>query len=130
MKKLGTAQYAKILFELTREKSGDALDRALDVFLAFLRDRGASGKISAIVDAFRSLAKEADGIVPVDMTAARELSQPERDAIVLLVTKKPDIRLSVDPSIIGGVVMRAGNTLYDASIKSQLQRLKKELISQ
>jgi F-type H+-transporting ATPase subunit delta len=44
--------------------------------------------------------------------------------------KKVELSVSVDPALLGGVVAKIGSTVYDGSVKTQLQRMRQELVEQ
>jgi F-type H+-transporting ATPase subunit delta len=71
------------------------------------------------------------GIVVADVTTATELGPRERldvaQRLGLLVGKQVELRLHVDPEIIGGVVARVGDLLIDGSVAGQLRRLHSRL---
>jgi F-type H+-transporting ATPase subunit delta len=67
------------------------------------------------------------GEVTAEVTAAQELTKAQRDALSEQLRKavgnKVDLDLQVDPALIGGLVVRVGSRMIDASLKSKLQRL-------
>ena len=73
-------------------------------------------------------------IVRAEVTSATPLS-PEKqqalaDSLSKVTGKKVELSVSVDPELLGGVVARIGSTVYDGSVKTQLQRMRQELSSQ
>ena len=73
-------------------------------------------------------------IVRADVTSAVPLS-PEKtraleDRLSKVTGKKVRLSVNVDPELLGGVVARIGSTVYDGSVKTQLQRLRQELVEQ
>ena len=64
-----------------------------------------------------------------ELTAARDLKLDSGTQILLekLVGKKLHIRQKVDPSLIGGIVLRVEDLLFDGSIKKRLDHLRAEL---
>jgi F-type H+-transporting ATPase subunit delta len=71
------------------------------------------------------------GIAIAEVTTAEPLGAQEqalvRDRLARLVGKQVELRLKVDPSIIGGVVARVGDQLIDGSVVNQLRRLRARL---
>ena len=67
----------------------------------------------------------------VDVTTAYELSDDEAKQIVGQIEQasgRPvDATRSVDPSLIGGIILQAGSLRVDASVRSRLERLRREL---
>lgn len=73
-------------------------------------------------------------IVRADVTSAAPLS-PEQtraleDSLATVTGKKVELSVAVDPSLLGGVVARIGSTVYDGSVRTQLQKLRQELVEQ
>lgn len=113
------------------------VDRALDLsplamnFARLLVAKARSGDARAVAEAFARLADEHDGVAHANVTTAVELSPDQVDAIAARLSqslgKQVRARAVVDPSIIGGVVVRVGDKLVDGSIRTRLKRLRKEL---
>lgn len=82
------------------------------------------------------LEKELDarrGFAEADITTARELGDPEKrefeQQVGKLTGKKVRARYGHDASLLGGAVVRVGSTIYDGSVKGQLERLKEAISS-
>jgi F-type H+-transporting ATPase subunit delta len=77
------------------------------------------------------LADERLGWVRVDVTSAKPLNDSQRarieGEISQLAGKKAKLRFSQDPALLGGVVARVGSTVYDGSVRGQLDRLRTRL---
>lgn len=89
------------------------------------------GILQNIATQYNKLYDEANGIELATVTTAVAIT-PELEAKVLakiaeFTTKKVSIKNNVDPSIIGGFVLRIGDKQYNASVASRLQVLKREL---
>jgi F-type H+-transporting ATPase subunit delta len=80
-----------------------------------------------VAHAFGALLAERRGQQTAEVTSAHPLSDTQRAQIVARLTEAgfPGVKLveHVDPSILGGLIVRIGSRLYDNSIKSKLQRL-------
>ena len=76
--------------------------------------------------------REANNLLPVTVTSAVELddSVVERigDEIGRQTGRKVELTRKVDPSIVGGFVVRVGNAILDASIKNRLDNLRKQIV--
>ena len=82
------------------------------------------------------LEKELDarlGFAEADITSARELGGAEKRSleaqIQKLTGKKVRARFGLDASLLGGVVVRLGSTIYDGSVKGQLEKIKEAISS-
>ena len=73
------------------------------------------------------------GFVEADVTSSRQLSDVEKrdlEAQVASITgKKVRAKYYTDPELLGGALVRVGSTIYDGSVRGQLQRLKEQLAS-
>lgn len=81
---------------------------------------------------FASVLEERSGSVSAEVISARELGDSQknelRSNLEKLTGKQVKLNFTIDPNLIGGVVTRVGSTVYDGSVKTQLENLKEELI--
>ncbi len=121
----------------TQEKK-EALEKAVrgadEVFMNFLEallERHRMPVIFRIRSRFDQLWDEENKLLPVEVTSAIELDKKTVDGIGKSIGEQVDrkIELSsrVDPEILGGVVLRVGNFVLDASIRSRLEQLRKQV---
>lgn len=100
-------------------------------FLLLLTEKGRAEELDDVVDEFEALLAEAEGILEVELTTAVELSDEEAQRILEQIERVSGRKLratrSVDPSLIGGFVLRAGSHRADASVRSRLERLRRQL---
>ena len=87
-----------------------------------------------LTEAYNERVLAHQNIVRAAVTSAAPLS-PEKtkvleDSLSKVTGKKVELQVSVDPELIGGVVARIGSTVYDGSVKTQLARLRHELVEQ
>jgi F-type H+-transporting ATPase subunit delta len=77
------------------------------------------------------VAGKALGRIEASVVSARPLSDEEKDKLAATFRAKlgKDVRLNVtvDPTLLGGLTVRIGDTLYDGSLKGKLSRLEKML---
>jgi F-type H+-transporting ATPase subunit delta len=103
-------------------------------FLFILVDNGRVGALPGIVDTFETLLGERLGYARVDVTSAAGLDEPQRQALTSqlerLTGKRVKPRFAVDAELIGGVVARAGSTVYDGSVRGRLQALGRRLTAE
>jgi F-type H+-transporting ATPase subunit delta len=85
----------------------------------------------AIAVQFEALKAESEGYVDVEVATAFAFSKEEKQSFTLTLektlSKKVHMNVTVDKSLIGGVLVRAGDRVIDGSIKGQLQQLAKRL---
>ena len=119
------------LLELIAGVAGDALDANARAFLELLAENGRLDYLPEIAARFEELKAEDANVADVEVTSAVPLddAQRERLAGALRARLRRDVRLhcTVDPSLIGGAVVRAGDTLIDGSLRHRLERLGTEL---
>jgi F-type H+-transporting ATPase subunit delta len=100
-------------------------------FLFVVIDHRRVHEFSSIVEAFEVLLDERLGYVRADVTTARELTQDQTAAleeeISRVAGKKAKLKFSTDPALVAGVVARIGSTVYDGSVRGQLDRLRTKL---
>lgn len=109
-----------------------AIDPLVHNLLYLLVDRGRVGLIRRIVDEFVSLYNREMGIVVAEVTTAVTLDEAQQKKVEqrlrdLTGARQIDLRLHTDPRIIGGLVARVGDTLYDGSVRTRLSELQERL---
>ncbi len=100
-------------------------------FLGVVLDNNRLGMLSSIARVFREERESAAGLVPATVTTATPLSDEmtRRTVVSLERLSGKRIRLTpeVDPSILGGAVTRLGSMIYDGSLRTQLDRLRRRM---
>lgn len=80
---------------------------------------------------FRREINERKGLIVAEVTVAAEVGQSEQErlgrTLKRLTGKQVEFKLRTDPSLIGGVVTRIESTVYDGSVRTQLQEIKERL---
>lgn len=103
-------------------------------FIHVLVERDRMGYFKEMLEAFRHGIRERLGIVEVGVTTSTEIGQTLRDqlgrALEQLSGKRVQLRFRIDPQILGGVITRVGDTIYDGSVRQQLQQMKERLSAQ
>ena len=103
-------------------------------FLTTVVDKGRQKDLPAILTYFTDRVKEFKKIGTASVTTAVELSAAQKKQVtekLLAVTEYVEFEMQylVDPSLIGGMVIRIGDRVVDSSIKTQLRELKRRLMS-
>jgi F-type H+-transporting ATPase subunit delta len=102
------------------------------IFLLIDHDR--TNILREIQQAFESEMNRRAGIVDALIVSAHELSAPEKSqltqALEHITGKKVQLQYELNLQLIGGATVRIGSTIYDASVREQLNRLRAELESQ
>ena len=119
------------LEELIAGVSGAALDANARAFLDLLAENGRLGYLPEIADRFEELKAEDANVADVEVTSAVQLDETQRERLAgaLRARLRRDVRVhcTVDPSLIGGAVVRSGDMLIDGSLVHKLERLGTEL---
>jgi ATP synthase F1 delta subunit len=121
----------------TAEKA-DGLDRAVSGadpivvnFLKLLIENHRTPAIFRVRREVDRLWREENKLLPVQVTSAVELDQATvsqiGDRIAQQTGQKIDLSASVEPDIIGGIIVRVGNSILDASIRNRLEQLRKQV---
>lgn len=108
--------------------SNDTID-----FLNLVIENGREMFIQDILRNVLDIYRKTQGITAVTLTSAVPLSKAQEQEVVDLVTKqqntKVELQTKIDPSLMGGFVLRVEDKQYDASVRSRLKQIKKELIA-
>jgi F-type H+-transporting ATPase subunit delta len=100
-------------------------------FLFILVDHRRIAAMPEIVQSFELVVDERLGFARADVSSARELTEAQRTAVTAglerLTGKRLRARFAPDSTLIGGLVARIGSTVYDGSLRGQLQSLRHRL---
>jgi len=109
----------------------DGADEAIVNFLEALLERHRMPVIFRIRDAYERLWDQENQTLPVEVTSAVDLDAATVKSIGERIGEQTGQRVEltskVDPSILGGIVLRVGNSILDASIKHRLDQLRKHV---
>jgi F-type H+-transporting ATPase subunit delta len=109
------------------EVLGDKLDDKQQNLVKLMAENGRLGLMADVRDQFEIARAKAENKIEAEVVSAFELTSEQTEQLASTLKNKLgcDITLttSVDPSLIGGVVVKAGDTIIDASMKSQLDSL-------
>jgi F-type H+-transporting ATPase subunit delta len=101
-------------------------------FLQLVAEKGRAGELEEIAREFERLMAREERRLTVELTTARELSDDEARAILEQIEqasgRKVEASRSVDPDLVGGIVLQAGSLRVDASVRGRLERLRQELV--
>ncbi|HJT69397.1 MAG TPA: ATP synthase F1 subunit delta [Terriglobales bacterium] len=107
------------------------ISRPVRNFFAVLIDKGRVKFLGEIVTQFAQELNQRLGFAEAEITTARDLSTEERSELerdlARVTGKKIRARYAQDNSILGGAIARVGSTVYDGSVKGQLERIRQQL---
>lgn len=129
MARLRPRQYAAALWQATAGQTTAQAKAVIERFVQLLADRGSLHETAAIISAFERYDRQQRQAVLATATTAHELSPTARREIERVVAAQVpaaeavDLETVVDPSVIGGVVVRINDTVYDGSLRRQVADL-------
>jgi len=112
---------------------GKALSETGNNLVKVLAGAGRLTIIPEINKLYEQLRAEAEGVIEVGVTSAYELAPEQQatisEAMAKRLGRKVEITHEIDDSLIGGVVIRAGDTVIDASVRGRLKALATQMSS-
>jgi F-type H+-transporting ATPase subunit delta len=125
---IGRDRKAEVLRKAFTGRASDVLEHFLEV----LNHHERLGSIRAIADAYRTLHNRRTRRVVVDVRSAVPLTDEERNRVREDVRAvghiEPILQESVEPELLGGLVIRIGDWVYDASVRTRLDTIRTDLI--
>ena len=125
---------------ISRETRGEAIRKAFDGrahpilvdFLLLVNDHERMPLLPAVLFEARELRDRRARRLPVHVTSAVPLAEDQLEGIKAAVRKRlqwePLLEIKVDPELLGGVQLRIGDWLFDGSIRTQLNEMRKQII--
>jgi F-type H+-transporting ATPase subunit delta len=108
------------------------VDELVRNFLLLVAEKNRTAQIEEIAHEFDRLVAAEERRLEVELTTAFELSDKEAKSIVAQIEKasgrEVDATRSVDPDLIGGLILQAGSMRVDASVRGRLNRLRHDLV--
>ena len=100
-------------------------------FLLLLVDKGRMNVLPRIVEELRRLIEQLEGIERVEVVVPMPLSRSQRDLLKVVIErqtgKRAELEEKVDPAVLGGMVVKIGDTVYDGSVRTQIQTIRENL---
>jgi F-type H+-transporting ATPase subunit delta len=119
---------AGVLGEVT-----EGADPIVRNFVRLVASKGRAGQLRSIAEEFEAIVDREQGRLKVELTTAYALSEDEARAIVVKIEQASgrtvEASRSVDPDLIGGMILQAGSLRVDASVRGRLDRLRRELVT-
>lgn len=101
--------------------------------VGLLVERGRIDQLTGVATEYRRMLNRQRGVVDAVAKTAMPLSPDETEAlkkkVAQITGRTVDLRVEVDESLIGGITVRVGDTLYDASVRGRLERLRERLVA-
>jgi len=119
---------ASVLDEVT-----SGADPIVRNFVRVVASKGRAGELRQIAEEFEAIVDREQGRLSVELTTAHHLDDSETAAIVRQIEQASgrtvEATRSVDPDLIGGLILQAGSLRVDASVRGRLNRLRRELVT-
>ena len=97
-------------------------------FLGLLAQNGRARDLAAVTTGFEALYARHAGVVAAEVVSTQALTPAQLQSITSALTsalgKNPEITTRIDPSILGGLKVKVGSKLFDASLKTKLDQMK------
>jgi len=127
MKKTTNKQLAKALYEVTKDMKGADLKIVLADFVTILAREHKLKKADYIIAEYIKYAKAGEGIQEIEITSARELDEKTLNHIKKAFGNNTEATVKIDESLLGGVRVKTEDRILDASLKTQLLKLRNSL---
>ena len=119
--------------EAVQDICGDALATACQNFIRILSENRRLQLLPHISQQFETMKANLEKAVDVDIVAASDLDAAQQqtlsDALSAKLERKVNLQVSLDKSLLGGAIIRAGDTVIDGSIRGRLTKLAESLNS-
>ena len=131
--KVTAKQYALTLLEITDGKDSKKLEEAILKFSKLIKDNNQLNQIDKILYHFRKLYNQRYNIKEAQINTAQEVNKDELEKIEnylqgLNKDETLEIKVNIKQEIIGGIVLKYGDKIVDASLKTRLNQLKNSLL--
>lgn len=129
--KITPKQYAIALYELCKKVPASRIDEVTMEYIAYFAKRGKAKILPSIAQELERYLLSVEGNISVHVSSAHPLDEQTIAHIKSAVKKKnkkePVLSFQEDPKLIGGVRIKVGHTVIDASIRSYMQQLKEHI---
>lgn len=118
--------------KIFKDLLGPHISKATMMFVSLMTAKSREALLPDVVEQFQALRDEMMGIVTVEVTAAVEFTPSQetnlKSQLETFTRKKVRVRFSLDNAIKGGLLIKIGDTVLDASIRRQLEVLRERLV--
>lgn len=133
MSAIGTKEYAGALFEMTDGKTAQEIESAVKNFAEFLAKKGLVKKTTKILEEYQKLHNKKHNIIEATVTLTERLSETAKKELSEALKKKysaKEVHLieKIDQRMLGGLRIKVGDEVYDASLKNSLNQLELALL--
>jgi F-type H+-transporting ATPase subunit delta len=131
--KVTAKQYALTLIDITADKEKKDLEESISKFLFLLKKNNQINQANKILYYFQKLYNQRYNIKEVDISTAQKIDENEIKQIKeslesLSKDETLEFKVNIKKEIIGGIVLKYGDKIIDASLKTRLKQLKNSLL--
>jgi len=131
--KISPKRYAQALYQATVGAKPEEREGIVQHFIELLARQNKLSQINSIIAEFSDYANEQQGVVPVEAITARELPRVRQEMIETQLEKvlqsSVAVRFEIDPTILGGIIIKVSDTIIDGSVKRAISDLRESLVS-
>jgi len=103
-------------------------------FLFVVVDNQRTHLLPEILQTFEDVIRQRQGVAEAEVTSAAELTAPQKkqlqETLERLTGRKIQAKYSLDPALLGGAVVRIGDTIYDGSVRNRLNQMRARLAAE
>lgn len=130
--KITSAQYAQTLFELVKEGKPEKNRRAIAAFAQLLVNRHDAFRLDKIISEFEKFWNKEFKIVKAEVGSLSPLGEKTAALLESYIKKasgaqEVSVDFQIDKSILGGTVIKYGDKIFDAGLKTRLEKLKEKI---
>ncbi len=125
--KISNRQLAKDLYHTLQEVKEKDHSQVLKNFVELLLKLRRMSQANRIIEEYVEYEKQMNGEVTLEVTTVHALSAEMKKVIEKKFGDKVDLREKIDETILGGMILKSKNTIYDASVRGALHQLKNSL---
>jgi len=130
--KITATQYAKSLYEVTKDKSQSEIGVMTENFVKVLTKNRQTKLVVKIINKFGELYNKENGIAEIEAISSRKLEADQIGQIEKFIKEKYSVREvlidnKIDENIKGGIILKIGDEILDASVERQLRELRNNL---
>jgi F-type H+-transporting ATPase subunit delta len=125
---IGWENKASILSEIADQLR---LHKLLESFLSLLAEKERLDHLHLIAEVFAAMVDEHRGVVTAEISTPLELDEPQsaavKDRLSTALGRDVQLKTKTEPELLGGLVTRIGDVVYDGSLRSHLARIRRRL---
>lgn len=114
--------------------SRQGASRIIRNFLFVIADHRRTQLLPDILETFQQVIRQRQGVAEAEVSSAVELTAAQKKELAATLTKltgkKVETKYSLNPALLGGAVVRIGDTIYDGSLRSRLNEMRNRLAAE